>query len=125
MIIREMLRAQEDCAKKKVPYIPTPLDKAFEIINGNVETEARRLVGLVTPPNGGATANGSGPAHGNGAPNGANPGTQRANGSPQRSPSTVTSVLAAARSGDTGSASDADDWEAIKRAERAKRRAAQ
>ena len=99
------------------------LDTVLTDLNTGIKQEYERLAAL-DPERGRSGAQPRSETDtGRGDPPRANPVTQRANGSPPRTPTTVTTRLAADRSEATPSkASDADAWEAAKRAARLKTR---
>jgi len=92
-----------------------PLDKYLDSWEHHLKQDYERLHRAASSEGSGTNPNGSVVGQGNGAPQGANPGTQQSNGSAQRGPKTVTRSLAAQRSELNRPLSDAEDWEESKR----------
>lgn len=99
------------------------LDTVLSDLNTGIKQEYERLSALDPERGRSGAQQRSETDTGKGDPARANPVTQRANGSPPRTPTTVTTRLAADRSEATPSkANDAEAWEAAKRAARLKAR---
>jgi len=122
MAYNDMLRyylqtSRRDASGKVIPGTgeEVPLDKYLDSWEHNVKQDYERLHRAASSEGSRANPNGSEVGQGNGAPQGANPGTQQANGSQQRGPKTVTRSLAAQRSELNRPLSDAEQWEEAKR----------